>query len=136
MEADIATQAVGLTSSSDFSILSLFLRADIIVKLVMLLLIAASVSTIIQDNSIPDEAIYYSVKEQEEDAAKQGIGFILNKLKTTMDIDVNAIQFIRDIIQRAKSFKPQTAMKLIGMIFIYYIHMSLYCYLFCIFIII
>ncbi len=43
MEADIATQAVGLTSSSDFSILSLFLRADIIVKLVMLLLIAASV---------------------------------------------------------------------------------------------
>ena len=31
MEADIASQAVGLTSSADFSILNLFLRADIIV---------------------------------------------------------------------------------------------------------
>ena len=38
MEADIATQAVGLTSSADFSILNLFLRADVIVKIVMILL--------------------------------------------------------------------------------------------------
>ena len=43
MEADIATQAVGLTSSADFSILNLFIRADIIVKLVILMLIAASI---------------------------------------------------------------------------------------------
>ena len=43
MEADIATQAVGLTSSADFSILNLFLRADIIVKLVILMLIGASI---------------------------------------------------------------------------------------------
>ena len=43
MEADIATQAVGLTSSEDFSILNLFLRADIIVKLVIVMLIAASI---------------------------------------------------------------------------------------------
>ncbi len=43
MEADIATQAVGLTSSADFSILNLFIRADIIVKLVIIMLIAASV---------------------------------------------------------------------------------------------
>ena len=43
MEADIATQAVGLSSSTDFSILNLFIRADIIVKLVMLMLIAASI---------------------------------------------------------------------------------------------
>ncbi len=43
MEADIATQAVGLSSSADFSILNLFLRADIIVKLVMIMLIAASI---------------------------------------------------------------------------------------------
>ena len=43
MEADIATQAVGLTSSADFSILNLFLRADLIVKIVMILLIAASI---------------------------------------------------------------------------------------------
>ena len=43
MEADIATQSVGLTSSADFSILNLFIRADIIVKLVIIMLIAASI---------------------------------------------------------------------------------------------
>ncbi len=43
MEADIATQSVGLTSSADFSIINLFIRADIIVKLVIIILIAASI---------------------------------------------------------------------------------------------
>ena len=42
MEADIASQAVDLTST-DFSIIQLFLRADIIVKSVIIILIAASV---------------------------------------------------------------------------------------------
>ena len=43
MEADITSQAVGLASSADFSITTLFLRADIIVKSVIIILIAASV---------------------------------------------------------------------------------------------
>ena len=43
MEADISTQAVGLASSADFSLMSLFLRADIIVKSVIIILIACSV---------------------------------------------------------------------------------------------
>ena len=43
MEADIATQAVGLASNTDFSIMNLFLRADIIVKSVIIILIAASI---------------------------------------------------------------------------------------------
>ena len=43
MEADITSQAVGLASNTDFSILQLFLRADIIVKSVIIILIAASV---------------------------------------------------------------------------------------------
>ena len=43
MEADITSQAVGLASSADFSILNLFLRADIIVKSVIILLIASSI---------------------------------------------------------------------------------------------
>ena len=43
MEADISTQAVGLASSADFSLRSLFLRADIVVKSVILILIACSV---------------------------------------------------------------------------------------------
>ena len=43
MEADITSQAVGLGSSVDFSLMSLFLRADIVVKSVIILLIVASI---------------------------------------------------------------------------------------------
>jgi len=43
MEADISTQAVGLASNTDFSLISLFIRADIIVKTVIIILIACSV---------------------------------------------------------------------------------------------
>ena len=43
MEAEITSQAVGLASSADFSIGTLFLRADLIVKSVIIILIAASV---------------------------------------------------------------------------------------------
>ena len=43
MDADISSQAVGLASSTDFSILSLFLRADFVVKSVIIILIASSV---------------------------------------------------------------------------------------------
>ena len=43
MEADITTQAVGLASSADFSLINLFLRADIIVKSVIIMLIACSI---------------------------------------------------------------------------------------------
>ena len=43
MEADITSQAVGLASNTDFSITTLFLRADIIVKSVIIILIASSI---------------------------------------------------------------------------------------------
>jgi len=43
MEADITTQAAGLASNTDFSLISLFVRADIIVKTVIVLLIACSI---------------------------------------------------------------------------------------------
>ena len=43
MEADISSQAVGLASNTDFSLLSLFIRADIIVKSVIIMLIACSI---------------------------------------------------------------------------------------------
>ncbi len=43
MEADISSQAVGLASSADFSLINLFLRADLIVKSVILILIACSI---------------------------------------------------------------------------------------------
>ena len=43
MEADISTQAVGLVSNTDFSIINLFIRADIIVKSVIVILVVSSI---------------------------------------------------------------------------------------------
>ena len=43
MEADITSQAVGLASNTDFSLWSLFIRADFIVKAVILMLIGCSI---------------------------------------------------------------------------------------------
>ena len=43
MEQEVATQVVGLGGATDFSLIQLFLRADFIVKGVILILIAASV---------------------------------------------------------------------------------------------
>ena len=43
MEADITSQAVGLASSGDFSILQMFIRADIIIKSVIIILIVSSI---------------------------------------------------------------------------------------------
>ena len=43
MEQEVATQVVGLGGSTDFSLIQLFLRADIVVKSVIIILIAASI---------------------------------------------------------------------------------------------
>jgi len=43
MEQEVATQIVGLGGSTDFSLTQLFLRADFVVKSVIIILIAASV---------------------------------------------------------------------------------------------
>ena len=43
MEADIAAKAVELGTNTDFSLFSLFFRADIIVKSVMIILILCSI---------------------------------------------------------------------------------------------
>ena len=43
MEADITSQAVGLASNTDFSLWGLFIRADFIVKTVILMLIVCSI---------------------------------------------------------------------------------------------
>ena len=43
MEQEVATQVVGLGGSTDFSLLQLFLRADFVVKSVIIILIAASI---------------------------------------------------------------------------------------------
>jgi len=43
MEQEVATQVVGLGGSTDFSLVQLFLRADFVVKSVIIILVAASV---------------------------------------------------------------------------------------------
>ncbi len=43
MEQEVATQVVGLGGATDFSIIQLFIRADFIVKSVIIILIAASI---------------------------------------------------------------------------------------------
>ena len=43
MEQEVATQVVGLGGSTDFSLIQLFLRADFIVKSVIIILIASSI---------------------------------------------------------------------------------------------
>ena len=43
MEQEVATQVVGLGGSTDFSLLQLFIRADFIVKAVIIILLSASV---------------------------------------------------------------------------------------------
>jgi len=43
MEQEVATQVVGLGGSTDFSLMKLFLRADFVVKAVIIILISASI---------------------------------------------------------------------------------------------
>ena len=68
MEADLTSQAAGLASNTDFSMISLFLRADIIVKSVILLLIASSIFSwaVIFDKIKMFKRINQSTQEFEE----------------------------------------------------------------------
>ena len=68
MEADISSQVVGLASNTDFSIMSLFIRADIVVKSVIILLIASSIYSwaIIFDKIRMFKKINKSAEEFEE----------------------------------------------------------------------
>ena len=68
MEADISSQAVGLASSTDFSLINLFIRADIIVKSVIVILIACSIYSwaIIIDKVKKFKKINISSEEFEE----------------------------------------------------------------------
>ena len=43
MEQEVATQVVGLGGSTDFSLVQLFIRADFVVKAVIIILVAASI---------------------------------------------------------------------------------------------
>jgi len=88
MDADITSQAVGLASNTDFSIISLFLRADIIVKSVIIILILSSVYSwaIIFDKIRMFRKINKSAEEFEEKfwRSKSAETFY-NSLPSTLD---------------------------------------------------
>ena len=88
MEADITTQAVGLASNTDFSIISLFLRADLIVKSVIIILIASSIYSwaIIVDKFLMFRKINIDSEEFEERFWKsKSAETFYNSLPTTLD---------------------------------------------------
>ncbi len=88
MEADITSQAVGLASNTDFSIVSLFFRADIIVKSVIIILIASSVYSwaIIFDKIKMFRKINKSAEEFEEKFWKsKSAETFYNNLPATLD---------------------------------------------------
>ena len=88
MEADIASQSVGLVSNTDFSILSLFLRADFIVKSVIIILIASSVYSwaIIFDKFLMFRRINQATEDFEEKFWKSKTAeTFYNSLPTNLD---------------------------------------------------
>ncbi len=88
MDAEITSQAVGLASNTDFSIMSLFLRADVIVKSVIIILIASSVYSwaIIFDKIRMFRKINKSAEEFEEKFWKsKSAETFYNNLPTTLN---------------------------------------------------
>ena len=88
MEADITSQAVGFAGNTDFSIIGLFLRADVIVKSVMIILVASSVYSwaIIFDKIRMFRKINKSAEEFEEKFWKsKSAETFYNNLPATLD---------------------------------------------------
>jgi len=107
MEADISSQAVGLASSADFSILNLFIRADIIVKSVIIILIAASIYSwaIIIEKHRLFKKINKSSEEFEDKfwKSRSAESFYNNLPQNTDDPMVNVFKDTMQVIVKAKS---------------------------------
>ena len=76
MEQDIAAQVVGLGGATDFSIWKLFLRADWVVKSVIILLIACSIFSwaLIFDKIRLFKNINSQIEEFEKKFGEEGLG--------------------------------------------------------------
>ena len=109
MEADITSQAVGLASNTDFSIISLFLRADIIVKSVIIILIASSIYSwaIIFDKYRMFKKINQKSEEFEEKFWKsQSAESFYNNLPS--DLDNPLAQLFKDSMQAVMKSRSKT----------------------------
>ena len=109
MDADITSQAVGLASNTDFSILSLFLRADFIVKSVIIILIASSVYSwaIIFDKIIMFRKINRDSEDFEDRFWKsKSAETFYNSLPTSLDNPM--AQLFKDSMQAVMKSRSKT----------------------------
>ena len=107
MEADITSQAVGLASNTDFSLVSLFLRADIIVKSVMIILVVFSIYSwaIIFDKIRLFRKINKSAEEFEEKfwKSKSAETFYNNLPSTTNDPMAEVFKSSMQMVMKSRS---------------------------------
>ena len=107
MEADITSQAIGLASNTDFSLVSLFLRADIIVKSVMIILVAFSIYSwaIIFDKIRLFRKINKSAEEFEEKfwKSKSAETFYNNLPSTTNDPMAEVFKSSMQMVMKSRS---------------------------------
>ena len=119
MEADITSQAVGLTSNTDFSLVSLFLRADIIVKSVMIILVAFSIYSwaIIFDKIRLFRKINKSAEEFEEKfwKSKSAETFYNNLPSTTNDPMAELFKSSMQMVMKSRS-KSNLSERLAGVL--------------------
>ena len=119
MEADITSQAIGLASNTDFSLVSLFLRADIIVKSVMIILVAFSIYSwaIIFDKIRLFRKINKSAEEFEEKfwKSKSAETFYNNLPSTTNDPMTEVFKSSMQMVMKSRS-KSNLSERLVGVL--------------------
>ena len=115
MEQEVATQVVGLGGTTDFSIIQLFLRADFVVKSVIIILIAASIYSwaLIFEKQRLFKKIEKSTDNFEEKfwKSKSAENFYNNLSNTNKDPLTNIFQsaMVELIKTKSKSSSVQTA---------------------------
>ena len=119
MEADITSQAIGLASNTDFSLVSLFLRADIIVKSVMIILVAFSIYSwaIIFDKIRLFRKINKSAEEFEEKfwKSKSAETFYNNLPSTTNNPMAEVFKSSMQMVMKSRS-KSNLSERLVGVL--------------------
>ena len=119
METDITSQAVGFASNTDFSLVSLFLRADIIVKSVMIILVVFSIYSwaIIFDKIRLFRKINKSAEEFEEKfwKSKSAETFYNNLPSTTNDPMAELFKSSMQMVMKSRS-KSNLSERLAGVL--------------------
>ncbi len=109
MEPDITSQAVGLASNTDFAITSLFLRADFIVKSVIIILVVSSIYSwaIIFDKFMMFRRINKDSQEFEDRFWKsKSAETFYNSLPNTLDNPM--AQLFKDSMQAVMKSRSKT----------------------------